>query len=345
MKDSGVSTLRRFTTLAVAVTILAAGLPAEVSAQLPSPRLPQRGYATGKYALLLDGVYVGILPAVSSNFAVGGLVVEEPGGGTYVRKHLGEADFSEITLVFSAGMSSSLYEWVGGRLSGNDEPKDGSVIALDSNYRAVGRVDFLQARISELNIPRLAAGSKEELLFRLTIKPQRAERSIPFGQFSPRCRVTEPPLTGNFRLDLLAGDTSKGTVIEPLTIKLPLPELRDGRLTTYMPPTNFPNLEVGFPAASLTAARFENWVLSFIRSGYSGEAFEMSGTLEFLSRDMNTPFFILRLEGVGIYSLEPPQAGQGPSGQAPTSWGRMYVERMFFESRSQCGGGEPVQTH
>ena len=56
---------RRIATLAVTLAVLFAGLPDAASAQIPKPTLTQRSYVTGKFALILDGAYVGILPAVS----------------------------------------------------------------------------------------------------------------------------------------------------------------------------------------------------------------------------------------------------------------------------------------
>src|SRR5688500_7153564 len=203
-----VSTRRRINTLFVTLALLASALPA-AAAQTPAPTVERRNYVTGKFALILGGEFVGILPAVSGGFAVGGPVVEEPGGSYQVKKRLDEPVYSDITLVFGAGMSRSLYEWIGRSLAGGENyfgggydpaPRDGSIIALDSNYRAVRRLDFSRAFITELGIPRLTAGAKEELLFRLTIKPERTVRLKASGQYQPRCKLAESPLAGNFRL-------------------------------------------------------------------------------------------------------------------------------------------------
>src|SRR5687768_4396813 len=93
--------------------------------------LNTRGYATASYRLNLNGVDVGMVRSFEGGDAYGEVVREQAGRELFVRKHLGDARYSEITLQFGLGLDRSVYEWVNGALRGDSQRKNGSVTILN----------------------------------------------------------------------------------------------------------------------------------------------------------------------------------------------------------------------
>lgn len=68
-----------------------------------------RGAAVARYALELDGVTAGWLSSFEGGQATGEVVTENLGAGVPARKHIGNVKYEDITVTFSAGMTSDLY--------------------------------------------------------------------------------------------------------------------------------------------------------------------------------------------------------------------------------------------
>ena len=89
----------------------------------------------------------------------------------------------------------------------------------------------------------------------------------------------------------------------------------------------FPNLGIALPESD--ARSWVDWHEDFVVKGNSDEAREKTGSLVFLSPDLNTELVRIRFANLGIFRLAP--AGSAPGADAVRRiTAKLYCERMEF---------------
>jgi hypothetical protein len=72
----------------------------------------QRGYATSRFLIELDGKPAGYVKAASGGQPIGKVVDEAPGTGGLIKKHLDGLDWDPIVFQVSTGMTEAMYDWI-----------------------------------------------------------------------------------------------------------------------------------------------------------------------------------------------------------------------------------------
>src|SRR6185503_6319935 len=117
----------------------------------------KRGYTAGKYGIELDSINAGWVSSVEGGMATSDVVVEKIGGDLYQKKHIAGVKYEEISVSCGTGMSKGFYDWIKASFDCKYQRKNGAVIAADYNYKAITRLDFFNALISEIGFPALDA--------------------------------------------------------------------------------------------------------------------------------------------------------------------------------------------
>ncbi len=308
-------------------------------AQAAPPLGQQRGYAAGRYALEMDGMFAGWVHTVEGGHATSD-VVEEPAGQTFfVKKHLSNVKFREIRLEAGTNMSAAFYSWLQAALAGNHQRKNGAIVALDYQYRVKQRREFFDALITEIGFPAADGASKDPAFLTIVLVPEYTRASLtgvgtPYP--APICK-TPNWLASNFRFTIDGIGTSKVRKIDAFAIRVKLIELPvgEGRDYEQQPAKiSFPHLLVTVPDAALQG--FQDWFDDFVIAGNNGDEQERSGSIEYLPPNLASPLFTLAFQNAGIFEIEPDFS----AGQISTSTVKLYVEQMAFSSGVQgCGGG------
>jgi len=289
-----------------------------------------RSYSTGSFALEIDGAQLGLVNAVEGGLPFGG-VVKFAGDDFFFKKHLGNSGFRDIRLEFGPDMDKSFYNWIALALQGERVSLSGAILGADFNGNVLTRLEFQRAQITEVTFPALDAASKDTARLSIVLSPERtALNRKASGKLSLKGgRSQKLWLTSSFRFSVDGFDSNKVAKIEALTIKLPWRVSDDAACLQCgdlqpTPKVDFPHVVVtiGAPAESVY-----DWFEKFVIEGNNGDAQERGGTLEYLSSDLATTLFTLKLRNLGIFELMPVAANAGGS-SLPRLLAAMYCESM-----------------
>jgi hypothetical protein len=259
-----------------------------------------RGYSASKFLLELERKTAGFLHSVEGGEPFANAVNEAVAADGVVHKHPSAVAFEPIRLTFGVGMSQELYQWIGEMLDRKRSPKDGAIVFLDQYLKEVSRLEFLDAVITELDLPALDALVKDNALISLALQPLSTHRSASSRGASVArisTKSTKKWLPANFRLKItgLEAECTKVSTIAAIVVKQS--DSRPGREAT-LDTLEIPN--VSFTVAESQSAKFYDWFDQFVIGGQNAEKDERSGTIEYLDATLSATLFTLSLSHLGI---------------------------------------------
>ena len=224
-----------------------------------------RTYSAARFAIAIDGIPAGFAVSVSGGerFAE---VLERPGTGGLVDKHLGPVQFEPIVLEIGAA-PGPLLDWVRDALAGAAKVHDGVISLLDYTNRERQRLEWTHGVLVEIAFPTADAADRNNASLHVTIRPEAtrlaAGSNLTVGSFASvgskqirhnnfrlevagleqACRKTRTVSAITFRLRAApddvgavrpgAGDPTR--VVDDVTFTVPTPDapaFRDGSTTS-----------------------------------------------------------------------------------------------------------------
>ena len=286
------------------------------------------GDATGdRFVFMLEGVVCGLVTSPQGG-TISAPVVREP-RGAFVHKRLGAPAPEPIELFLDLSLQKLVYEWINEFWQGQAIAKSGSLIALDANFHATTELQFENAVISATTVPAVDAISRTACALAVQLSPRATNlrnASGPVAGLAPTRKKAW--LASNFRLNIEGLDTTRVSSVGALTIRngeksaadrLRLPAGTSGAI-------DFPNLRVLFVEQS--SKTWADWHDQFVVQGKNDDTQEKTGSLVFLSPDLQSQLGSVRFSGLGIYRLarEPTLPG-GPINIRRTV-AELYCQRM-----------------
>lgn len=320
------SSRRSFLGTAAGLTGVALATGAWRPATGPNEAAPIRTYAAGNFALELDGTAAGFLKSVEGGSTYAD-VINEGNPETFAKKHIGSPKYEDFSLQVGFSMSKAVYDWIDTSWTGSPPRKDGAVLAADFQLKVQSSRAFSQALVTETTIPACDGASKDPGYLTLRFAVENIQDGTNIGKtLLPDAKGQKSWLPSNFRLKLGGLDCTKVSKIDAFTIKTTLARNSDGNLS----PTKleFPNLTLTL--SSTSASSFDAWFDDFVITGNNSDAYEKSGTLEFLSADRSTTIAHMGLSNIGIYRFGPsPHMSNADTVQRFQA--ELYCERMTFK--------------
>jgi len=275
----------------------------------------ERAYVASKFALELDGAgMMGFL-----NSAEGGGVKTQvqdykQGPSIDVWRQVGRPQFEDITLKVGMGMSPAFYTWVSEFFTRKITRKNGAIVLGDFNYKERARRSFVDALISEVQIPTLDGSSKEAVFMTVKLVPE----GMTYETVADGPKIQAPAgrqpnklwHAANFRfsVDGYEAAFARCTKIDGFSIKQQILEYPSGhRRTPIRVPgrLEYPNLTVYVPAVDADAIIEQaNVRLLDYEAPPSGG---MNGVIELRSPEGQV-LCTITLTGVDIVSAEPQKA-------------------------------------
>jgi len=294
----------------------------------------RRAYVAGRFALELEGLPCGFLTSFEGGNITADIVREPMGPDLLQRKHLAGVRIEPITVECGLDLAKPWYDWIAATLNGQASRKNGAIVALDFNYKEIGRRTFVNAMISEVEFPTLDASSKEPGRLAVTLVPESLRFDPPSQKLSPPPAVKAPGqkqwLASNFRLNIqgLEPATAKVNKIETWTIKQKTMEQAVGQLREMQKQPaglEYPNLIVTLPESQ--AGLLYGWHQDFVIKGNNGQDREKPGVLELLGPDPKIVLAALQFSNLGIFKLAPEPAQPG-SDMVSRVKAEMYCEKI-----------------
>lgn len=150
----------------------------------------QRAYVASKFALELDGAgMLGFLNSAEGGALQTDVIDYKQGALVDVWRQVGKAKFSDILLKVGMGMSPVFYDWIANFFTRKVVRYNGSIVAADFNYKERARRTFVDALISEVQIPALDGASKDAAF--MTVKL--VAEGMTYETITDGAKIESPP--------------------------------------------------------------------------------------------------------------------------------------------------------
>ncbi len=288
-----------------------------------------------QFLLELEGKLAGRFFGFTGGMAVGDTVVERIGSGQVVHKHVGGVRYEDMVLVCGTGMSRTFYDWAGSSFNGGFQRMSGAVMSLGHDSKSTGQLEFQNALVSSLELPKLDASSKDPGYLTISLTPEFTSFKKPGD--TPNLGVYTSGLPkawtiGAFRLDIdgLTAECRYVTRVESLRLgQVIVKDVVGSRRSPQNEAggVNFSDLSVVLPR--IHADGFYKWHQSFVVMGNSSSSGEKNGSLSFLGPGAMAPYFVVKLRGLGIKVISSPAFGTATALPVTVT---MYCQEMTFSA-------------
>jgi hypothetical protein len=242
--------------------------------------------------------------------------------------------YGDMVLDCGTGMSRTFYDWVGSSFGGKTMRRSGAVIALDE-FNSRARRNFYEALVVSIAFPDLNRSSKEEAVMTVTLTPERTTYSTTTERPDLGVYTSALPKAwniGGFRIEIdgLSKECSHVKRISPLRLgqKVKGVEVANTRDATLEPAAiEFSNIALELPGSF--ADGFYKWADdSLVR----GNTTERNGSIDFLAPGSSSPYFSVKLGGLGIYGMSSAKASAGSAKTILPVTVKLYCEEMTFSA-------------
>jgi phage tail-like protein len=304
-----------------------------------------RSFATGSFALHLDGVSCGFLKAVDGGDISAEVISEPQGSAQFIKKHIGPPKYEDFQLQFGFGMSKVLYDWIAASWKQNYARKNGSIVSTDFKLTPISERQFTNALITETTIPPLDASAKDPAFLTVKFSPEYTRTAKASGTAGKVVADKQKVfLPSNFRLEIDGLDCSKVNKVDALTVKqtVSTDDIGDARDYTKEPgKLEFPNLKITLAAVS--APTWNAWFEDFVVKGNNGDSNEKSGAIVLLAPDRKAELARITLHNLGIFALRHQrQVANDEAVQRLTA--ELYCEQMELKVGAAAAAVKTVQT-
>lgn len=287
-----------------------------------------RSYASARYGLELDGQFVGWLKSVEGGTPSASVIAERAGGLTFPKKHLGAVRYEPLTFEASLESLPALAEWLRTMTQGKAR-RNGAILLVDFNYKVVGRLEFVNALLTEFSLPELNATSKDAGYFRVTVAPEQTRLVEGKGTAaSPLGAKGKNWIAANFRLTIPGLDCSRVTRLGAISVRQRANASAVGDAREYLKePGQLEVSDFTVTLAESAADPFQDWVQDFVLKGNSGESQEKDVKLELLDPGLKETLATVVLRHVGIAGQLPTKATTNAD-SLPTATFQLYTETI-----------------
>jgi hypothetical protein len=308
---------------------------------MPAALDKNRAFAAAHFALELGGINNGLIKSIEG----GGLKVDVTTyqqGGSYERwRQIGKPKFEDIKLSIGMSTSAPYYEWVSAFFGGNQDRRDGAILAADFYYKERARREFKFGLIREVTIPGLDASSKDALYMSIALavesidyKPGLNGGDLSMGGAQQAAKYWK---ASDFKFNLAGFNTKTVNKIEAITIKQNIIEYHGGgtRGPSKTPSQmDFPNISITLPETDAASM-----VDRFLKKGGAVKPIAGSpipeGSIEYLSVNKSV-LGTLSFYNAEIINVQPDKADSG-SDNIKNVKVELSVEKMKFEYAKNVG--------
>jgi len=294
---------------------------------------PKRSATSGRFVLEVDGTRVAYLKKFSGLAYEADIGTHDHGPLNMQTKHMTNYKYTPGKATIGLAMGKGMYTWIQQSFDRQYATKSGSFTAADFNYKATHRVDFMNALITEVTIPKLDGSSKEPGYIDVSFEAEDCRHSPSNGEdIKGDYGVKEKAwLPSMFSFDLagLTDACKRVATIDSFTWKQSVvaDQIGSHRIFTKHPAkVTVPDIKLAISSAD--HGPWADWAKSWFIDGKSLAADHKDGTIHFLGPDMKEIGHIeLKQCGLKKFSDEDHEAN---SEKIKRFTVELYVEEMKF---------------
>ena len=295
-------------------------------------KLTDRSFTSGRFALDVGGYNVGFLKKFSGMAMEADIVANDLGPDNEQKKHVSNIKWTAGKATVGIGMGKGMYDWIKQSFDKSYSMKNGWLVSGDFNYKAQTRLDFEDALITEVVVPKLDGSSKDAAYFDITFEPERVRWSKG-GQEDIRSNIgvkQKAWLCSNFRFEMEPLPTSRVASIDSFTWKCAIAADQIGihrEPTKHPAKVTVPDLKVAISMADhhAWAEDARKWFVD----GMHEDGNEYTGRIVFLGPDMKKELGDITLTHIGFkkFSKDDLEANSEKIARFSVE---LYVEKMKF---------------
>lgn len=268
------------------------------------PALNGRSFSAGHFGLELDGYKVSAyIKSVEGGFPKANVTDEAVGPDVLHAKHLSTREIEPFSIELGMSGCKSMLMWIQDSWNNKFNRRNGQVAHADFNKYGQFEHHFTDALIMETAFPSLDGSSREPGYLKVKFLPEQIEtKQVQTARILAEISANQKMWHNNaFRMKIDGIDMSKVSKIDGFTIKQGVKAMHTGRsLWPELEPTKieFPDLSVHLALAF--SKPLMDWYDEMVRKGVKDPSLEKTGAIEFLTPDLGTTIFTVKLAQVGI---------------------------------------------
>jgi len=298
------------------------------------PALNGRSFSAGHFGLELDGFKVSAyIKSVEGGFAKANVTDEAIGPDVLHVKHLSTREIEPFSVELGMSGCKSVLMWIQESWNQKFNRRNGQVAHADFNKFGQFEHHFTDALIMETAFPALDGSSREPGYLKVKFMPEGIEtKQVQTSRILAEINANQKMWHNNcFRMKIDGIDMTKVSKIDAFTIKQGVKAMHTGRaLFPELEPTKieFPDLSVQLGLAFSKPVM--DWYDETVRKGGKDPDLEKNGSIEFLTPDLRTVIFTVKLFQMGIrnFTINRSEALQDAIKRAKID---LYVGKMELE--------------
>ncbi|MEP6865503.1 MAG: phage tail protein [Deltaproteobacteria bacterium] len=293
----------------------------------------QRSHTAGRFSLDVDGYNVGFLKKFSGMAMEADIVANDLGPDNVQKKHVSNIKWTPGKATVGIGMGKGMYDWIQAAFDKGYLTKNGAFTSADFNYKAMSRLDFMNALITSVTVPKLDGSSKDAAYFDVEFEAEQVRWSKGGGEdirgkIGPKQKAW---LCSNFRVEIGALPCSRVATVDSFTWKC---SVSADQIGIFREPTKHP-AKVTVPEIKLTISHADHdaWAQAakkWFVDGHHLESDEMTGRIVFLDPNMTDELGEVELQNVGFKKFSDEDA-EANSEKIKRFSVELYVEKMKFK--------------
>jgi hypothetical protein len=293
----------------------------------------QRSHTAGRFSLDVDGYNVGFLKKFSGMAMEADIVANDLGPDNVQKKHVSNIKWTPGKATVGIGMGKGMYDWIQAAFDKGYLTKNGAFTSADFNYKAMSRLDFMNALITSVTVPKLDGASKDAAYFDIEFEAEQVRWSKGGGEdirgkIGPKQKAW---LCSNFRIEIGALPCSRVATVDSFTWKC---SVSADQIGIFREPTKHPaKVTVPDIKLSISHADHDAWAQAakkWFVDGHHLEADEMTGRIVFLDPNMTDELGEVELQNVGFKKFSDEDA-EANSEKIKRFSVELYVEKMKFK--------------
>lgn len=292
-----------------------------------------RSHTAGRFALDIGGHNVGFLKKFSGLAMEADIVTNDLGPDNVQKKHVANIKWTPGKATVGIGMGKGMYDWIKLSFDKSYAAKSGSFTSADFNYKAQSRLDFMNALITSVTVPKLDGSSKDAAYFDIEFDAEQVRWAKAGGEdirsaIGPKQKAW---LCSNFRVEIGNLPCQRVASVDSFTWKCSVAQDQVG---IFREPTKHPaKVTVPDIKLSISQADHQAWAdeaKKWFVDGHHLEENEMNGRIVFLDPTMQKEIGEVTLLNVGFkkFSKDDFEANSEKIARFSVE---LYVEKMEFK--------------
>jgi T4-like virus tail tube protein gp19 len=296
----------------------------------------QRSHTAGRFSLEIDGYNAGFLKKFSGMAMEADIVSNDLGPDNVQKKHVSNIKWTPGKATVGIGMGKGMYDWIQAAFDKGYMTKNGAFTSADFNYKAMSRLDFMNALITGVTVPKLDGSSKDAAYFDVEFEAEQVRWTKGGGEdirgkIGPKQKAW---LCSNFRVEIGSLPCSRVATVDTFTWKC---SVAPDQIGIFREPTKHPaKVTVPEIKLSISSADHDAWAQAakkWFVDGHHLEGDEMTGRIVFLDPNMTDEIGEIELQNVGFKKFSD-EDSEANSEKIKRFNVELYVEKMKFKINS-----------